>query len=98
MGLVKMLVDLADEREELIIRLAELAGILRTARRAGVAVPVVCLLDCDARHWIRWGNSDRCTNCGTPVLPADVWHRLLVGPLRSHAGLSPVPSPRRRAA
>jgi hypothetical protein len=40
------------EREELIIRLAEMAGIVRDAVRAGAAVPVVCLLDCDPRCWI----------------------------------------------
>lgn len=72
----------SDEREELIIRLAEMAGILRSARSQGAAVPMVCLLDCTARHWIRWGDADRCTNCGTPALSAEVWHRLLVGALR----------------
>jgi hypothetical protein len=52
-----------EEREELIIRLAEMAGILRRARRAGAAVPVVCLLDCDAHHWTAWGRGTVCCNC-----------------------------------
>jgi len=70
------------EYEELIIRLSEMAGVLRSARRAGAAIPVVCLLDCDPHHWTPWGRSDICTNCGTRPLAADVWHAALVTLLR----------------
>ncbi|HLZ71450.1 MAG TPA: hypothetical protein VKV26_16230 [Dehalococcoidia bacterium] len=68
--------------EELVIRCAEMAGVLRAARRAGAAVPVLCLLDCDPRHWTAWGRSEVCTNCGTRPLGADVWHAALVHLLR----------------
>jgi hypothetical protein len=83
--MMKRLFELTEERETLIIRLAEMAAILRGARASGAAVPVVCLLDCTARHWIRWGEHDRCSNCGTPVLSADHWHSLLVWVLRETA-------------
>ena len=68
--------------EELVIRCAEMAGILRDARRAGAAIPVLCLLDCDPHHWTLWGRADVCTNCGTRPLPADVWHAALTTLLR----------------
>jgi hypothetical protein len=84
-----------EEREELIIRLAEMAGILRAARREGAAVPVVCLLDCSARHWTAWGRGTVCCNCGTPAVAADTWHRWLTEALRTAAQLAPA---ERRAA
>jgi hypothetical protein len=80
---------LTDEREELVICLAEMAGILRDVRATSAAEPVLCLLDCSSRHWIRWGRQDRCTNCGTPALPASTWHRLLVEALRASAARAP---------
>ena len=70
------------EYEELIVRLVEMAGALRDARRAGAAIPVLCLLDCDPRQWVRWGHAERCANCGTPPLAADVWHAALTRLLR----------------
>src|SRR4051794_11482207 len=88
---------LTGAREDLICRVAETAGILHDARAAGAAVPVVCLLDCDPRNWIRWGTLDRCTNRGTPALSADTWHRLLVGALRASVA-TPTAQPERRAA
>ncbi|HLZ73348.1 MAG TPA: hypothetical protein VKV26_25870 [Dehalococcoidia bacterium] len=71
-----------DDFEELVIRCAEMAGILRDARHAGAAVPVLCLLDCDPRHWTAWGRAEVCANCGTRPLPADVWHAALTTLLR----------------
>jgi hypothetical protein len=88
MAMMKRLFELTDERETLIIRLAGMASILRSARAHGGAIPVVCLLDCTARHWVRWGTLDRCSNCCTPVLSADHWHRLLVDALRTSATAS----------
>ena len=73
------------EYEELIIPLSEMAGVLRSARRAGAAVPVLCLLDCDPHHWTPWGRADICTNCGTRPLSADVWHAALTRLLRDDA-------------
>jgi len=70
------------DREELIIRCAEMAGVLRDARHAGAAEPLLCLLDCDPRHWITWGRNTVCTNCGTAALPASQWHAALVTLLR----------------
>jgi hypothetical protein len=68
--------------EELVIRSAEIAGILRDARRAGAAEPVLCLLDCSSRHWITWGPREICANCGTRPLPASTWHSALTTLLR----------------
>lgn len=82
------------DREELIIRLAEMAGIVRDAVRAGATVPVVCLLDCDPRCWVVWGPREVCTNCGTRPMSADVWHQALVRALRG----VPVDSDARTAA
>lgn len=73
---------LIDHREELIIRLAEMAGILREARLHHAAEPLLCLYDCDAHHWTPWGPGDVCCNCGTRPLAASHWHRLLVAALR----------------
>jgi hypothetical protein len=95
MACMKELLELAEERETLLIRLAEMAAILRGARAAGAAVPVVCLLDCTARHWIRSETLDRCTSCGTPVLSADQWHRMVVGALRASVATPVVPAPAR---
>jgi hypothetical protein len=84
-----------EEREELIVRLAEMAGLLRAARRAGAAVPVVCLLDCSARHHTAWGRGVVCCNCGSPVTDAATWHRWLTDALRRAVTL---PAVERRAA
>jgi hypothetical protein len=89
MGRLSDLATLTDSREDIIIRLAEMAGALRSARAADVAVPVLCLLDCEPHHWTAWGAADICTNCGTRPLPAAAWHRLLTAALfwgseRSH--------------
>ncbi len=75
------------DREELIIRLAEMADILRAAHAHDAAVPVVCLLDCDPRCWVAWGRSDICTNCGTRPAGADTWHAALVVALRRASGV-----------
>jgi len=83
MGRLNDLATLTDSREETIIRLAEMAGVVRTARAAGAAMPVLCLLDCDPHHWTAWGSADICTNCGTRPLVADQWHTLLVAALRA---------------
>jgi hypothetical protein len=98
MATMKQLFELTEERETLIIRIADMASILRSVRVNGAAIPVVCLVDCTARHWIRWGEDDRCTNCGTPALSADIWHRMLTEALRAHAALSAAQLPLRRAA
>lgn len=50
--------------EELIIRCAEMASILRDARRARAAIPVLCLLDCSSRHAIGFGG-DRARSAQT---------------------------------
>jgi hypothetical protein len=84
-----------EERETLIIWLAEMADLLRAARRAGAAVPVVCLLDCSARHHTAWGRGMVCCNCGTPVTDAATWHRWLTEALRTIVVL---PVAERRAA
>ncbi len=77
----------AFDREELIIRLAEMAGIVRSAHAHGAAVPVVCLLDCDPHHWAVWGHSEVCCNCGTRPAGADIWHAALVTALRRASGV-----------
>jgi hypothetical protein len=77
----KTIFELAEDREELIIRLADMVDTIRTAVEAGAAMPVRCLLDCEPRHWTPWGRSDICGNYGTRPLPADRWHHLLVATL-----------------
>lgn len=95
MATMKTLSGLFDDHEEIIIRLAEMAGTLRGVKVEGAAMPLLCLLDCSSQHWITWGPSERCANCGTPVLTAETWHRLLVGALRQAMAL---PAPQRRIA
>jgi hypothetical protein len=81
--------SLTEERETLILRLAEMAAVVRGARGELMPelMPELCLLDCDPEHWTAWGPRDVCCNCGAPVLPADTWHRLLTEALRDVANL-----------
>ena len=77
-----------EERETLIIRLAEMAGILRSTTRKGQPAPIVCLHDCAPRCWVRFGWQLWCTDCGTPVTDAATWHRWLTEALRTVAQLA----------
>jgi len=71
------------EPYELIILLANHAETLRSVHAAGAAMPVVCLEDCDPRRWVPWGPREVCTNCGTPPLAANTWHKILTETLRT---------------
>ncbi len=83
MSAIKTLLELGEDREELIIRLADMADTVRTATAVGAAMPVRHLLDCDAHHWQPWGRSEMCCTCGTRPLSADHRHRLLTAALRA---------------
>lgn len=89
MSAMKTIFELTDDPEELVIRLAEMAGLLRGVRAAGAAEPVLCLLDCDPHHHAAFGPNDFCTNCATLVLPAGQWHRLLTLALRACEARAP---------
>src|SRR5579883_2354168 len=87
-----------EEREELILRLAEVAGILRSVKRTQKPAPVVCISQCRPKHWTRFGWQLWCTRCGTPAVAADVWHRRIVEALRSNAAASMSKAPDQQAA
>src|SRR5437868_2728123 len=82
MSAMKTIFELTDDPEELVIRLAEMAGIMRDVAAAGAAEPVLCLLDCDPHHFVSFGPNTACSNCATRVLPASQWHALLTIGLR----------------
>jgi hypothetical protein len=75
--------ELTDDRGELVRLLADCAGMLREARAAGYPPPNWCMGGCTPRCWFHWGRNLLCSNCGSRVLPADQWHRLLTTALRA---------------
>jgi hypothetical protein len=66
---------------DLILSCAEVAAILRTARRAGTRPPLCCPLG-HALPAIRFGPWRRCPVCAERMAPAEAVHRALVAALR----------------